>query len=455
MKLIAWFKRLLHRIVGEAQEFDLKTRVFNAIAFAAFSLCLVSIIFNISIQLPILVNVLNGVTLITCALMYYLSRFRKQKKYLTFPTFIVIFTMTVMVWFFNGGSSGGIIFYLQLLLIGFYIISEKKNRVFFLIVALAAIVTIYCLEYFNPALVVQYPEQEDRIMDLLFSISITMIIAYLTVSVLIDSYDKERFSVQCESREIKTRNETMEKELDMARFMQRRMIPQISPFPNIAFFYAPMDRVGGDYFDFYPMQDDTKLGIFISDVSGHGVSAAFVTSMIKMVTTQICQVTDNPAEIMEYLNDMLNNYTGEKFVTAFYGIYDRISGDLIYCNAGHNPPYLLDSRGVSRIMPSYSCLPLAVMNSEEIREFKKPYHNNKIGLEQGAKVIFYTDGFVEATPIDNEDECFKEEALAKVIAGYSSLPSAMFVDALSKELIKYRKADYFDDDVCIVCLDVE
>ena len=82
------------------------------------------------------------------------------------------------------------------------------------------------------------------------------------------------------------RNRLIGRELEMARRIQQRLIPQDTPNERIAFLYRPMEEVGGDYFDFLQLSDGAKIGMFLSDVSGHGVPAAFITSMIKSSLTQ-------------------------------------------------------------------------------------------------------------------------------------------------------------------------
>ena len=98
-----------------------------------------------------------------------------------------------------------------------------------------------------------------------------------------------------EQNKLKLQNEIVQEELNLARKMQMHFIPDKSPNPAIAFYYRPMYQVGGDYFEFVSFPDN-RLGIFVSDASGHGVSAAFVTSMIKSISLQAASLIDSPAE---------------------------------------------------------------------------------------------------------------------------------------------------------------
>ena len=87
--------------------------------------------------------------------------------------------------------------------------------------------------------------------------------------------------LQAERNQLFDRNRLMKRELEMARRIQQALIPQETPNKNIFSLYRPMEEVGGDYFDFFRIGDEGKIGVFLSDVSGHGVPAAFITSMIK------------------------------------------------------------------------------------------------------------------------------------------------------------------------------
>ena len=116
---------------------------------------------------------------------------------------------------------------------------------------------------------------------------------------------------------LKHRNLIMESDLDMARKIQMRILPDESPVRNIAMFYKPIERVGGDFYDFVSFEGSEKIGIFISDVSGHGVPAAFITSLIKGSLHQSNLDENDPAAFLVFLNDFLITQTNGNFVTAF------------------------------------------------------------------------------------------------------------------------------------------
>ncbi|MCP4136441.1 MAG: SpoIIE family protein phosphatase [bacterium] len=261
-----------------------------------------------------------------------------------------------------------------------------------------------------------------------------------------------------ERNKLKIRNETIEKELIMAREIQMQFIPSGSPHSKISFYYKPMDQVGGDFFEFTTFRESKLIGIFLSDVSGHGVPAAFITSLIKSFTLQPGNSRENPADFLRKLNNFLLNHTGGNFVTALYGIYDLSSREFIYSSAGHNLPYMISTNKIEQLSAKNKTVPLAIFSNEEIEDVKKPFYNNSIILEENSKLLLYTDGLVEAVNIndagiDFEKNCFEKKSLRHLMKDNQDLPSDQFVNKIVTELIAFRGSETFEDDVCIICLD--
>jgi PAS domain S-box-containing protein len=266
-----------------------------------------------------------------------------------------------------------------------------------------------------------------------------------------------------ERNKLRARNEAMEFELVIARKIQMSLIPTKSRYPNIAFYYKPMDKVGGDFFDFIDFKTarSDKIGIFLSDVSGHGVPAAFVTSMVKSFTLQFAEIIDNPAEFIIQLNEFLFNKTGGNFITAFYGIFTPSNGDLVYANAGHNAPFIIKKSGYEMLESKNTGIPLGVHENKVMNELQIGYSNEHIVLNKGEKLLLYTDGFTETVNINEKRENpngnladFESAYLEKAISKYKVLPSSRFVLRLVEKLVDFRGSSEFDDDVCLICLDV-
>ncbi len=253
------------------------------------------------------------------------------------------------------------------------------------------------------------------------------------------------------------RNEIIGQGLRDAMMFQQAMLPgERTPgdFGMISYLYEPVDDVGGDFCDFIRFRERDRIGIFISDVSGHGVKAAFITAMIKTVIMQAAGRTENPAELLRYINIVLNGRTGGSIITAFYAIYDRASRRLVFSNAGHNPPFLIAEGGVTEIECA-SCLPLAVLPNEKLASYGKLYGNREIVIGAGSKVLFYTDGLSEARRADGKGEFFLNAGLVPALAGNAAGPGGVFLGRVLDAARRFRGAKTFEDDVCMICLDVE
>jgi sigma-B regulation protein RsbU (phosphoserine phosphatase) len=256
------------------------------------------------------------------------------------------------------------------------------------------------------------------------------------------------------------RNHIMESELEMARKIQMNMIPDKSPLTNMAFYYKPIEKVGGDFYDFIDFNSSDKIGIFISDVSGHGVPAAFITTMIKSAIHQMKPIMGDPSAFLQYLNDFLILQTNGNFVTAFYCIYNTKTRELVYSNAGHNSPFVIKNNQYEFLSFQNRGIPLAVLNNEYLRSTQKLYTNQSIKLEKNNKLFLYTDGLLETVNLSekmlNERAIdFEEACLAGVFKALYPVNCLEFVYQMYERLVTFRGSNSFDDDVCMICLDVK
>ena len=256
------------------------------------------------------------------------------------------------------------------------------------------------------------------------------------------------------NNELKSKYRIMEHEIFLAKKIQDQLIPKINPTDYIYSLYKPMIEVGGDLYDFIKFRDSNKIGIFISDVSGHGVPAAFITSMIKTTILQSGNRKENPAELMNYINDVLQNQTGGNFITAFYCIFNPADMSILYSNAGHPQPYLITDSGVSLLKKGNNTA-LAMFPNNYLSKRNKAYVNFKETLSINSKLLLFTDGLTEATPINNRDLFFEYSNINEIFIKNINLPCDTFIENIYKRLIEFRGADSFDDDVCLVCLDVK
>ncbi len=215
---------------------------------------------------------------------------------------------------------------------------------------------------------------------------------------LADGINSTVHTLKCYIKEAEAR---IDKELALARDIQRSALPSVfPPYPGRSEFdiwagMRPAKEVGGDFYDFY-MLGENRLVFLVADVSGKGIPAAMFMMTAK---TQIKSLTETGISVEEVLteaNEQLcaNNDAG-MFVTAWMGILDLETGKVEYGNAGHNPPLLRRADGSYEYLKSRSGLVLAGM--EGIR-----YRKNELTLRAGDVIYLYTDGVTEATNAGKE-----------------------------------------------------
>jgi steroid delta-isomerase-like uncharacterized protein len=184
--------------------------------------------------------------------------------------------------------------------------------------------------------------------------------------------------------------QSTEQELRLARSIQRASLPREVPTLEgwqISPFYRPAREVGGDFYDFFELEDG-RLGIVVGDATGHGVPAALVMASARSMLRAVAQTSDSPGDVLRRVNDPLaTDIPPNMFVTCFYAILDPESGSLTYANAGHDLPYLHRNGEVEELRARG--MPLGLMPGMD-------YEEKQTILEAGEATLFYSDGLVEA-----------------------------------------------------------
>lgn len=227
----------------------------------------------------------------------------------------------------------------------------------------------------------------------------------------------------------------IEQELATARRIQNSILPVSAPEVEqlqIATRYQPMTAVAGDFYDFLKF-GPKQLTILVADVSGHGVPAALVASMLKVCFSAQRDNADDPAKVLTGLNRMLHGSLGGQYITAACAALDLEQEVLTYAGAGH-PPSLLLRRAVDEIV-------WLEENGLFIGPFRAAsYANTSVKLNKGDKVLLYTDGIVEATIADGEE--FGRNRLSEFVASRRELKPAHVVEQLFQRI---ATADQQDD----------
>ena len=183
----------------------------------------------------------------------------------------------------------------------------------------------------------------------------------------------------------------MTKELEVARHVQRALIPQKPPRTpglEIAFQYKPVIQIGGDIFDIIPLPDGRVL-LFVADAMGHGVQAALVISVVKTALRSAVEQDPHPARVLDSVNHVLSQFFNDRFVTAACCLADPNSVSAEVALAGHAGPiwFRADSEDVSQTVGPGFPLGIAADSS---------YHAMSIDVKLGDILVFTTDGLVEA-----------------------------------------------------------
>ena len=266
------------------------------------------------------------------------------------------------------------------------------------------------------------------------------------------------------AEELREKNVQMEADFNMAREIQQMFLPQRYPtFPRAAdlhssalrFYhrYLPAAAVGGDFFNVFPITN-LIAGVFICDVMGHGMRAALVTAILRGMVEELIPVAMDAGkflnEINRSLHTILRRTTEPLLATAFYGIADVGEGQMRFASAGHPSPFRIRrDRHVTEPLKTYD-----------------PRHGPALGLFEQAQYpvcqtemapqdvfLFFTDGLYELTG-ESEEE-FGQERLLEAVRARDQMPPEKLFDELLGEARGFANRQEFDDDVCLVALEVD
>ena len=239
-------------------------------------------------------------------------------------------------------------------------------------------------------------------------------------------------------------------ELDIAKHIQASMLPCIFPaFPERKEFdiYATMEpakEVGGDFYDFF-MVDDTHLAIVMADVSGKGVPAALFMVIGKTLIKDHTTPGRDLGKVFTEVNQLLCESNSEElFITAFEGVLDLVTGEFVYVNAGHEMPFICKAGGDFEPYKIRAGFVLAGMEGMK-------YRAGSTRLEPGDKIFQYTDGVTEATNLKNE--LYGMNRLGAILNKVKRGTPNDILPAIKKDIDEFvGDADQFDD-ITMLCLE--
>ncbi|MGH9200387.1 MAG: PP2C family protein-serine/threonine phosphatase, partial [Vicinamibacterales bacterium] len=230
--------------------------------------------------------------------------------------------------------------------------------------------------------------------------------------------------------------------LKIAAEIQRALLPEGNH--SGAFFQASGTSVqarsiGGDFFDLIDQPDGT-FGFLVGDVSGKGPAAALLTSKILGIFSAFSLVGNDPAETVDHINKVLTRRAIDaRYATLLYG---RLAptGELLFCNGGHNPPLIFGTDGLRRI--EAGGMPVGLFEAA-------PYSLDKVHLQPGDTMIMYSDGVTEAQNVAGEE--FGEARMAEVLKTHSTEPASVVLEQLIDAVKTFAKgADQYDDITALI-----
>lgn len=249
---------------------------------------------------------------------------------------------------------------------------------------------------------------------------------------------------------ITSEKDRIEIELKLASRIQESILPDDFPaFPDRKEFdiYASMNpakEVGGDFYDFY-MIDDDHLYIIIADVSGKGVPAALFMMMTKIILFENAKKEETPAEILAETNATISSHNREEmFVTVWVGILEISTGILTAANAGHEYPILMQDGGQFEIIRDEHGFVVGGMDNIK-------YKNYEIKLNPGAKLFVYTDGLTEAS--NAEEEMFGENRVVEALNIDTSRSPEQILKDVAADVDEFVKDAKQYDDLTMLCLE--
>ena len=253
-----------------------------------------------------------------------------------------------------------------------------------------------------------------------------------------------------QSQQEHTQLESLKTDLAVAGEIQQAILPRVfPPFPefedilDVAASMTAAKDVGGDFYDFFRIDED-RIGFVMADVSGKGVPAAIFMAVSRTLIRAIGMQGNAPEDTITRANDLLcKESVNCMFVTVFYAIYNTKTGDVVYCNAGHNSPYLIHANGQVEALPtSTNCMIGAIEGLS--------FNAGSLQMEKGDMLVMYTDGVNEA--VNNSFEEYGDPRLEDTLRQMSGKTCRETVDGLLSNVKTFVDGAPQSDDITILSI---
>jgi len=243
--------------------------------------------------------------------------------------------------------------------------------------------------------------------------------------------------------EVERTRQLMARDLEQAAEIQQRFLPAVAPSVrglDVAGHNAPCRTVGGDYYDFFPY-GSSRIAMVLGDVSGKGMPASLLMMGLQARVQVLIEEPKSLADVMTRLNRITSaNCPSNRFITLFFCILDGDTGDLTFCNAGHNPPLIVRANGSYELLQGGGPV-LGILPFIEYQE----YHAQ---MDEGDALVIYSDGVTEANnPAGDE---FEIEGLAAAVIPDRSESAGTIISRINKGLLNYTKGAPPADDITLI-----
>ena len=253
-----------------------------------------------------------------------------------------------------------------------------------------------------------------------------------------------------ESQKEHTQLESLKEDLISAKEIQQSFLPMVfPPFPEESDnldIYASMTAakdIGGDFYDFFRIDDD-HIVLVIADVCGKGIPAALFMAVSRTIIHSKGMQGVSAAECLTESNRLLANSTvNYMFVTVFYAIFNTKTGLVTYSNAGHNPPHIVRAGGTIEQLPMEGQFMVGAFEEEV-------YTDKTLQLDHGDTLVMFTDGVTEAT--DSTNRPFGTERLDNILSGVADKSSREIVEAIKAGITDFVEDAEQTDDITILAL---
>jgi sigma-B regulation protein RsbU (phosphoserine phosphatase) len=243
--------------------------------------------------------------------------------------------------------------------------------------------------------------------------------------------------------EIEQVRQLLARDLEQAAEIQKRFLPGVAPIIrglDLAGHNAACRTVGGDYYDFFPYEAG-RVAMVLGDVSGKGMPASLLMMGLQARVEVLIEEPKDLAQVMTKLNRITSaNCPSNRFISLFFCILDGDTGDLTFCNAGHNPPLVIRENGEWEQLEGGGPV-IGILPSIE-------YQEHHMHLETGDTLVIYSDGVTEAADPDSEE--FEVERLAEAVAKSRHLPAAEIVAGVNNAVAEFTRGAPQSDDITLI-----